>query len=126
MICPNCEAEFVEGITTCSDCGTGLIANDEFIKEDDDNLVSLEDWKVVYSTHDIIEAEMMKSNLSGAEIEAIVFSKEDRMRLNLSFAGSAPIKIYVREESVEEAKRIINEINNTEVKDEDEDGQANE
>ncbi len=122
MICPNCEVEFIEGIITCSDCGTGLIQNDEFVKEDENEIVSLEDWKVIYSTQDFIEAEMMKANLSGADIEAIVFSKEDRMRLNLSFVGSAPIKIFVRKESVEEATRIINEINNTEVKDDETDG----
>lgn len=122
MICPNCEVEFIEGIITCSDCGTGLIPNDEFVKEDENEIVSLEDWKVIYSTQDFIEAEMMKANLSGADIEAIVFSKEDRMRLNLSFVGSAPIKIFVRKESVEEATRIINEINNTEVKDDETDG----
>jgi len=122
MICPNCEAEYIDGITMCADCATALIPNDEFVKEDLDQMVSLDDWKVVHSTNDLIEAEMLKANLSGADIEAIIFSKEDRMRLNLSYVGSAPIKLFVKSEFFEEASQIINEIKNTEVKDDEADG----
>lgn len=125
MICPNCEAEYIDGINICADCGTNLIPNEEFIKEEEE-FVSLEDWKEVHSTHDVIEAEMLKSNLSGAGIDAIVFSKEDRMRLNLSYVGSAPIKLFVKKDNFENAAQIINEINNTEVKDEELDGQEDE
>jgi hypothetical protein len=119
MICPNCEAEYVEGFTACSDCGTALIPDNQFVKKADDEVVSLEDWKIVYSTQDIIEAEMLKSNLSGAGIDAFIFSKEDRMRLNLSYSGSAPIKLFVKKESFDEAVQIVNEINNTEIKDDE-------
>lgn len=125
MICPNCEAEYIDGINICADCGANLIPNEEFIKEEEE-FVSLEDWKEVHSTHDVIEAEMLKSNLSGAGIDAIVFSKEDRMRLNLSYVGSAPIKLFVKKDNFENAAQIINEINNTEVKDEELDGQEDE
>lgn len=125
MICPNCEAEYVEGIITCADCGTALIPNDQFVKNPDE-VISLEDWVVVYSTQDIIEAEMLKSNLSGAGINAFIFSKEDRMRLNLSYVGSAPIKLFVRVENYDDAMQIINQINNEEVKDDGIDGKTDE
>lgn len=112
MICPNCKAEYVEGITVCPDCNIQLIPKNEFI--DYDNLeISLSDWKEVYKTSDFIEAEMIKSNLDGAGINAVIFSKEDRMRLNLSYVGSAPIKILVNEKDYETAIEIINDINNT-------------
>lgn len=125
MICPNCEAEYVDGITNCADCGTTLIPNDQFVKKTDE-VVSLDDWKVVHSTQDIIEAEMLKSNLSGAGIEAFIFSKEDRMRLNLSYVGSAPIKLFVRVENFDDAMQIISQINNEEVKDDGTDGKTDE
>lgn len=125
MICPNCEAEYVDGIITCADCGTTLIPNDQFVKKPDE-VVSLDDWKVVHTTQDIIEAEMLKSNLSGAGIEAFIFSKEDRMRLNLSYVGSAPIKLFVRVENFDDAMLIISQINNEEVKDDGADGKTDE
>ncbi|MEW6653321.1 MAG: DUF2007 domain-containing protein [Bacteroidota bacterium] len=124
MICQNCETEYIDGITICADCKTSLIPIDEFVKEDEDKIISLEDWKVVYLTHDFIEAEMLKANLSGAGIDAIIFSKEDRMRLNLSYVGSAPIKLYVKIESFDEAVLIVTEINNTEAKDDEVDGKT--
>lgn len=122
MICPNCETEYVDGILVCADCGTVLIPNKDFVKEAEDEIISLASWKVVHSTYDIIEAEMLKANLSGAGIETVIFSKEDRMRLNLSYVGSAPIKLFVQEENFETAVQILKEIYNTEIKDDEADG----
>ena len=118
MICPNCKAEYVEGIKICADCGTELIPNAEFIKEDEGE-ISLDDWKEVYSSNDPIFIEMLKANLKGAGIDAVYFSKEDRMRLNLSYVGAAAIKLFVKEENLETAKQIMDDINATEIKDEE-------
>jgi hypothetical protein len=118
MICPNCGAEYVEGIFECSDCFVELIPKDDFI--DEDNLdVSLADWKEVFSSNDMIEAEMIKANLRGAGIDAVIFSKEDRMRINLSYVGAAPIKLFVKENNVETAQQIIKDINETETGDDE-------
>lgn len=119
MICLNCKAEYIDGITKCADCQIDLIPNEEFVDYDQIE-VSLSDWKEVYKSNDFIEAEMIKANLSGAGIQAIIFSKEDRMRLNLSYVGSAPIKIYVKQNDVDTALSIINDINSTEIQEEEE------
>ncbi|MCX7876138.1 MAG: DUF2007 domain-containing protein [Melioribacteraceae bacterium] len=116
MICPNCKAEYIDGITFCNDCNTELIPLNEFI--DYDNIeISLSDWKEVYKTSDYIEAEMIKTNLASAGIDAVIFSKEDRMRLNLSYVGSAPIKIFVKQNDLETALEILNDINNSKIED---------
>jgi hypothetical protein len=41
------------------------------------------------------------------------------MRINLSYVGSAPVKIFVKEKSFDDAIQIINEINNTPLSEEE-------
>lgn len=104
-ICPNCENEYQEGITVCPDCGIELINNEEFTE----NLTTPEDYKVVYSTSAEYEAEMLKANLQGAGIEALIVPKKDR---NFPAVGDlAVIDLLVRKESFEEASQIIKDIN---------------
>jgi hypothetical protein len=104
MICPKCEAEYLEGITKCADCGTELITVEQF----EMNLVHHEDWATVYSTDAMYEAEMIKANLEGAEIETIILSQKDK---NFPASGDlSVIKILVKKVDAEEAKDIISEI----------------
>ncbi|MBU1095944.1 MAG: hypothetical protein CVV23_16115 [Ignavibacteriae bacterium HGW-Ignavibacteriae-2] len=107
MICPNCEYEFIEGITECPDCNIDLISLDDF----EGNVVHHKDWVVVFTTSDIIEAEMMKSNLEGADIEALILSQKDR---SLPGVGDLSIiKLLVKKIESNDAILIINDINQT-------------
>lgn len=106
MICPSCEAEYVEGVTICSDCETVLISKEDF----ELNLVHHEDWTPVFSTDVLYEAEMMKANLAGANIESIVLSQKDK-----SFPATGDlsvIKLMVKKEDAEDSQKIISDIAN--------------
>lgn len=107
MICPNCESEYIDGITVCPDCQTNLVPVDDY----EGKLVHHKDWIVVFTTADIIEAEMIKSNLEGAQIEALILSQKDR---SLPIVGDlSVIKILVKKIEAEDASMIIRDINQT-------------
>ncbi|MGK9368805.1 putative signal transducing protein [Melioribacter sp. Ez-97] len=105
MICPKCEYEYVEGIKECPDCGTPLVTREEF----EGHLLHPEDWVVVYTCSDNIEAEMYKANLESADIETLILSQKDR---NYPTVGDlAVIKILVKRDDAESALEIIRDIN---------------
>jgi len=105
-ICPKCEYEYEDNITNCSDCGSELISLEEFNK----NLVNPEDWEVVYSCSEEYEAEMIKANLEGAEIDSLIKIQKDS---SFPAVGDLSIiKVLVKKEDVEAAEEIIEDINN--------------
>lgn len=104
MICPNCEMEYVEGINTCSDCGVALVTVDDF----KGNLVTPNDWGVIYSTDVMYEAEMYKANLESAGIEVNILGQKD---LSFPVPGDlAIIKLLIKKADSEKAQSIIADI----------------
>ncbi len=114
MICPKCEYEYVESTKVCPDCQTELIPVDEF----EGNLVHPSDWVIIYSCEKIYEAEMLKSNVDGANIETLVLNQKDR---SLPLEGDLSIiKVLVKKSDIEEALSILEDIDHTELTEGDE------
>lgn len=104
-ICPNCEAEYNEGITVCPDCDVQLVDKQEF----ESHMVDAGDWETAYTCSELYEAEMLKANLEGAGIETMIVSKKDR---NFPAVGDLSfIRLMVRKEDLEAALQIIQDIN---------------
>lgn len=104
MICPKCEAEYVEGVKVCADCDVDLITIEEFEK----HLIHHEDWTTIYSTDVLYEAEMIKANLEGADIKAIILSQLDK---NFPAAGDlSVIKLLVNKKDEDDARKIITDL----------------
>ena len=108
MLCPKCEYEYHEGITVCPDCDTQLVTIENF----EGNLTHPKDWVIVFSCADIVEADMLKSNLGGADIDVLILNQNDR---SFPVVGDlSVIKILVRKDDAEDATAIINDINREE------------
>ena len=117
--CPNCNYEYVEGITVCPDCGVSLV--DEISKPEEWNE---EDWEVVYTSSKEYEVEMLKNNLDGAGITSTILSQKDR---NFPAVGDfAIIKLMVRKEDIPSALEFIEKIRSENQSDSDEDDQQEE
>jgi hypothetical protein len=103
-ICPNCEYEYIEGVTVCPDCGYELIEEKEF----EEHLINPEDWEVVYTCEEEYKADMIKANLYGAGIESIIISQNDR---NFPALGDlTKVNLVVKKNDLETAKQIIEDI----------------
>ena len=61
------------------------------------------DWIEVYSTNDIIKAELIKNMLLSNNIDAIIMNQQD----SSYHFGTA--KIYTKKENISKAKEIISE-----------------
>ena len=106
-VCPNCEYEYVEGMTICPDCGENLVEDKYFIKPED---WTEDDWIVVYTSSQEYEVEMLKDNLESAGINAAVLSQKDR---NFpTFGDFSVVKLLVQKENVSSALSFIDNIKN--------------
>jgi len=105
-VCPNCKAEYEDTVQICSDCNVELISSEELENVE----LKYSDWEVVFSSPQQYEAEMVKTNLESAGIEAIVFDKKDS---SFPLGGElGEFKVYVPKDRVEEAKMIIEKLEN--------------
>ncbi len=105
--CPECNVEYTVGVEKCSDCEVSLVEHlaDEVMIE-----VPMEEGLCqVYCTNNLIEAEMIVSNLETAGIEAFIMDQQDRANTFLNSENL--IKIFVDEKDYDSAVEYIEESN---------------
>lgn len=104
-VCPNCNYEYVKGITICPDCKTALVEADEFEKFEE---LSEDDWVLVYTSFYEFDVDMLKGNLESAGIAASKLSQKDH-----SFPAPGDlsvVKLLVKKNDVQSALEFIQEL----------------
>ena len=101
-VCPNCEYEYIEGITICPDCNTPLV---DSLKLNNYKKLSEEDWALVYTSFSNIDVDMLKENLESAGISATILSQKDS---SFPVPGDlSPVKLFVKKADVPQALEFI-------------------
>jgi hypothetical protein len=104
MFCPKCKTEYRDGFSRCADCDVPLIpALPPEPEEPSEEYVDLIDIITYSSRHD---AELAKSFLASNGVNAVV-SGDDYGGIQPALSFSTGIRLLVKEEDVEKAKRIF-------------------
>jgi len=69
------------------------------------------DWRLLYTTSEIIDGEMLKANLESAGIPVQLLSQVDTTRM-LNLGNLAIVKLFVPYQYEYEAKRLLKKILN--------------
>jgi predicted amidophosphoribosyltransferase len=101
MICPNCKAEFVEGITECPECGIPLV---ETLPEKREEKIL--QYLEILATYNLADIAVIKSILDDGGID---YHLQGEM-FNIVEPWVQPVKFFVREDQVELAKELLKEI----------------
>jgi hypothetical protein len=107
MFCPNCRAEYEEGVKMCVDCDVELVQ--ELPPLDTAEYVDLVDFETYPDRN---EAELAKGVLSGSGIDAVIYGDE--------YGGYAPalsfsegVRLLVKKKDLVRARLVLMEVEET-------------
>lgn len=102
--CPKCGAEFIEGVTKCSDCGVELVASPPPLDQKEQPELNLvEVWR---ASHEL-EAQIIRGLLESHGIDCALKGEAVRLTHSIAVDGLAEVKILVRPEDAEKAEKTI-------------------
>lgn len=92
MYCPKCRSEYQDDVRLCAECGVSLV---DALTDDpvgDPNIELVEVWRA----HGEIDAQMTRSILEAAGVEAMLSGESVRLTHGITIDGLAEVKILVR------------------------------
>lgn len=96
--CPECQAEYVEGISNCPDCEIELV---DFLPVNETVKIPIGEYETVFEADDAIEAQMIKGLLESSGFECKLIGAHENIYPNL------PVKVQVPKQRVDLAKQVI-------------------
>ena len=102
MFCPNCSAEYVEGITECADCRVPLV-----VERPDEKEIVISEFEMILTLFNVGDIAVIKSVLDSAQIE-YVFEGEN---FNLVEPMVQPARLFVKSSQASMAKELLKEMN---------------
>ncbi len=103
MFCPNCKAEYMEGILRCAECDVDLVFE---LPAEPDQIPEYVDWVNIISFADKYEADLAQGLLEANDIEAVTLS-DDCGSVYPSMTYVHGIRLMVKNEDVELAKEVL-------------------
>lgn len=110
------------GKPVCEDCAKEM--NGRIFCENDEHLNVHQGFVVAYTTSTDYEAEMIKANLEGAGIHAMIFNQHDHVYFT-NMGTLALVNVMVPRAQIEEAEEIIVALLDEDGLGEEEEGEAN-
>jgi hypothetical protein len=102
--CPACRSEYVEGTTTCEDCGRALV---DTLPENSGNEDAASELVEVWHTQGEMDAQMMRSLLESNGIQSVLSGESLRLTHGFTVDGLAEVRILVRDKDAKIASEII-------------------
>lgn len=102
MFCPNCGAEYVEGVLECADCRVALVRERPPEKQ-----MERPDFEKILTIFNVGDIAVIRSVLDAGKIEYIF----DGENFNLVDPMIQPARLYVKASQAGMAKELLKEMN---------------